>query len=76
MFNKIKYYLFLFLFLVIGAGFMQVLLNKQNASEKEKRQSELRKSHEETVLRIETGINVYATVVFTEFYELSIRKSI
>jgi len=63
MLKKIKYQILLFILLLIGVVFIQLLLNNQQDSENERLKVELIKSHEEVVLRIETGINVYATLV-------------
>ncbi|HIP32719.1 MAG TPA: hypothetical protein EYG86_08165 [Crocinitomicaceae bacterium] len=63
MFKKYKIQFFLLFFLLIGGVFIQILVTNQENAEKQRIQAELQKSHKEVVLRIETGINVYATVV-------------
>jgi len=63
MLRKFKYQILLFVLLLIGGIFIQLLLNSQQESEQNRLRTELRKSHKEVVLRIETGINVYATLV-------------
>lgn len=63
MFKKFKYHIFLFLGLLVGAIVLQVLLNSYYASQKQQQRDRLKKVQTEAVLRVETGINIYATII-------------
>ena len=63
MLNKFKYHIILFIGLIVGAIVLQSLLNSFYKSEKKHQQNELIKVQSDAVLRIETGINIYSTVI-------------
>lgn len=53
----------LFIGLAIGAIVIQILLNSFYQSEKQQQQERLTKIQSDAVLRVETGVNVYSTVI-------------
>jgi len=60
---KFKFHILLLFFLISGGFLIQNLLSSFYSSKQKEYDKELIKVQEETVLRIETGINVYSTVV-------------
>lgn len=53
----------LFIGLVIGAIVLQILLNSFYQSEQQQQRDRLTKIQSDAVLRVETGINIYSTVI-------------
>lgn len=53
----------LFIGLAIGAIVLQILLNSFYQSEQQQQQDRLIKTQSDAVLRVETGVNIYSTVI-------------
>lgn len=63
MLGKFKYHILLFFGLLIGGLVLQSLLNSFYRSEEQQHLDRLNKAQSDAVLKVEAGINVYATVV-------------
>ncbi|MCD6020225.1 MAG: hypothetical protein K0S53_3346 [Bacteroidetes bacterium] len=63
MIKKYKYYFVLFLGLAIGAIVLQILLNSFYESEQQQQKDRLTKTQSDAVLRVETGVSIYSTVI-------------
>ena len=63
MVKKIKYQIILFLLLIVGLIIVVSILKSHEQKEREKYDLELVKAKNEAIVKIETGIDVYATLV-------------
>ena len=63
MIKKYRYQFLLVLFIIIGAVFVQSLINSYNTSIEKESVEKLNKVHSNAVLRAQAGIEVYATLV-------------
>ena len=66
-FNKIiknvKYYLIVFIVLIVGVFLLQNLLNNNNALEQQKIEQKLKEEHTNAINSAKAGLQVYATIV-------------
>ena len=66
-FNKIiknvKYYLIVFVVLIVGVFLLQNLLNNNNALEQQKIEQKLKEEHTNAINSAKAGLQVYATIV-------------
>ena len=63
MLKKYKYHVILLLFSVVGFLVLHKILNSYEEKDKQNYVEHLQKSHSEAVMRVETGINIYSTIV-------------
>lgn len=63
MLKKIRLQLILILILFAGSILLLIVLNSLENSERQKSYNRLQEVHKETILKLEYGINVYATIV-------------
>ena len=61
--KKYKYQFLLLFGLLIGVVILQFVVSEHYQSEDKKRLADLKKRHEETIIKMEAGIEVYASVV-------------
>lgn len=61
--KKFKYPVLLIAVLIVGFVLLESVISASKKTEEQRQQEALQKAHHEAVIRIETGISIYATIV-------------